>query len=226
VRVAPARSFGTIDPEMSALSGSVAAKLAPLVLGLAAVGQRHHNHFASVDLLGLGLAAFASWVGIPGPGEPVLIAAGVLAAKHHLAIGAVLIAAFAGATLGGVLGWLAGVKLGRRALAGRGPLQRLRHRALDRGEDVFRRAPVLAVLLAPSWVAGIHRVRLVLYLPVNILGAAAWTGGIGLGAYLAGPPIVDLVGDTSSLMLIGLVALVVLVLGTETVRRRRAVPGD
>jgi membrane protein DedA with SNARE-associated domain len=211
---------------MRALSGSAATKLTPWVLGLAVVGQHHHNHYAAVDLVGLGLAAFASWVGVPGPGEPLLIAAGVLAAKHQLAIGTALIAAFAGAALGGVVGWLAGIKLGRRVLAGRGPLQRLRLRALERGEDVFRRAPVLAVLLTPSWVAGIHRARMVLYLPVNALGAAAWAGGIGFGAYLVGPPVVDLVGDTSSLMLIGLVVLVALVLGTETVRRRRAVPGD
>ena len=48
-----------------------------------------HHHVASraqIDYFALALGAFASWVGVPGPGEPLLIAAGIVAAKHKLDI--------------------------------------------------------------------------------------------------------------------------------------------
>jgi membrane protein DedA with SNARE-associated domain len=198
--------------------------LIPVDLKLAAVtgAVRHAHHYASVDLAGLGVAAAASWIGVPGPGEPVLIAAAVLAAKHHLPIGWVLLVAWAGATVGGLGGWVVGLRAGRAVLSRPGPLLRLRLRALERGEQVFQRAPVTAVLLAPSWIAGIHRVRAAVFVPVNALGAAAWAGGIGLGAYFVGPPVVDFVGDAGVVLGGLLVLLVVLVLGGEALRRHRA----
>jgi membrane protein DedA with SNARE-associated domain len=191
--------------------------VAPLVAAVA----HHHHHYASVDLVGLGIAAAASWAGVPGPGEGVLIAAGVLAAKHHLSIGTVVLVAFAGAVVGGAAGWALGMKAGRAVLARPGPLLKLRLHALARGEQVFERATVLAILLTPSWVAGIHRVRAGVYQPVNALSAAVWAAGIGFGAYFAGPPVVDVVGDAGSVMLYALIALVVVVLGAELLRRRR-----
>lgn len=180
------------------------------------------HHYPSIDLLGVGAGAAASWIGIAGPGEPLLIAAGLLAGRHHLSIGSVLAVAWVGATAGGIGGWLIGLRAGRAVLSRPGPLLRLRLRALERGERVFARAPIPAVLLAPSWIAGIHRVRGRVFLPVNAFGAAVWAGGIGLGAYYAGPPIVDVVGDAGTVMLVALGVLVVLVLGGETIRRRRA----
>jgi membrane protein DedA with SNARE-associated domain len=48
-----------------------------------------HHHIASraqIDYVALALGAFASWVGLPGPGEPLLIAAAIIAAKHKLDI--------------------------------------------------------------------------------------------------------------------------------------------
>ena len=181
----------------------------------------HYHHYASADLVGLFAAAFASWVGVPGPGEPLLVAAGVLAAKHHLSIGAVLLVAFAGAAAGGMAGWVIGAKAGRGLLSRPGPLLKLRLRALERGEQIFNRAPLVAVLMTPSWVAGIHRVRIAIYAPVNALGAALWAGGIGLGAYYAGPPILDFASDAGIVALFGLIALVVIVAVGEGFRRYR-----
>ena len=44
-----------------------------------AVHLHHHFHFhgSSLDYTALGIGAFASWVGVPGPGEPLLIALGL-----------------------------------------------------------------------------------------------------------------------------------------------------
>lgn len=189
-----------------------------LVLGLT---LHHRFHGPPVDYLGLCAAAAASWVGVPGPGEPVLIAAGVIAARHKLDIGSVVLVAWAGATVGGVAGWVIGMKAGRTVLTTRGPLRRARLKALKRGDDVFGRHPVLGVLLTPSWIAGIHRVPTRVYLPTNAAAAAAWAAGIGLGAYFIGPKVVELVDDLGWVLGLGLVLLVAAAVWAEISRRRR-----
>jgi membrane protein DedA with SNARE-associated domain len=181
----------------------------------------HHLRGAPVDYLGVALASFASWVGVPGPGESVLIATGVLAAKHHLDITPVLLWATVGATIGGVMGWVAGMKGGRAVLTRPGPLFSLRRGAAARGDEVFHRVEVLAILVTPSWVAGVHRSRARLYLPINFLSALLWALMFGLGAYYAGPPILELASDWGTVGTLSLVALVVVVAGLEIFRRIR-----
>jgi membrane protein DedA with SNARE-associated domain len=192
----------------------------PALAVLLLLGVLHH-HGPSVDYVGIGLAAAASWVGVPGPGEPLLIAGGIYAARGQLDLAEVLAVAFAGATAGGVAGWLLGHRGGRAVWTAPGPLQRLRIAALRRGEGFFDRYGVLAVYLTPSWVAGIHGVRAARFLPANTICAAIWTLLIGLGAYLVGPGIEDVVTD---LGLGGAVLLLLLLLGgagLELLRRRR-----
>jgi membrane protein DedA with SNARE-associated domain len=184
-------------------------------------GAHHRFHGPPFDYAGLALAAVASWIGLPGPGEPVLIAAGLLAAKHRLDIVSVILVAFVAAAGGGVAGWLIGMKAGRRLLSAPGPLHKLRLRALERGDEVFERYVAVAVFVAPSWVAGIHRVRAAVYLPLNFLGAVVWAVGIGLGAYFAGPPIEDLASDLGWVVTVGLVLLVLVGVWFEVRRRLR-----
>jgi membrane protein DedA with SNARE-associated domain len=190
-----------------------------LIFGFAL--RLHHLHGPPVDYVGLAAAAAASWVGVPGPGEPVLIAAGVFAAQHKLDIGEVLLVAWASATTGGIVGWLVGLKLGRTVLAGAGPLRRMRLAALERGDEIFGRFPVLAIILTPSWVAGIHRVGTGTYLLTNVVSATVWAAGIGLGAYWVGPAVIDFVDDLGWITGVGLVLLVLLGVLFEVRRRRR-----
>jgi membrane protein DedA with SNARE-associated domain len=181
----------------------------------------HHVHGPAIDYLGVALAAFASWVGVPGPGEPVLIAAGVFAARHKLDISPVLLAAWVGALTGGIVGWLAGMKAGRTVLTARGPLHATRLKAVERGEQVFKRMEVLAIVLTPSWVAGINRAGAGVYLTTNAVSAALlWTVPIGLAAYYAGPPVLDLVNDEGVVLTAAAVLVIGVPVGIEIVRRR------
>jgi membrane protein DedA with SNARE-associated domain len=181
----------------------------------------HRFHGPPFDYAGLALAAAASWIGLPGPGETVLIAAGLLAAHHKLDIFSVILVAFLAAGGGGVVGWLIGMKAGRTLLSARGPLHTLRLRALERGDEVFQRYVAVAVFVTPTWVAGIHRVRPAVYLPLNFLQAMVWAAGIGLGAYFAGPPIVDLASDLGWVVTVGIVLLVLVGVWFEVRRRLR-----
>jgi membrane protein DedA with SNARE-associated domain len=181
----------------------------------------HHVPPANIDYLALALGAFASWAGVPGPGEPLLIAAGIVAAHHNLDITPVLAWAFVGAMLGGVAGWLFGRVAGRGVMTARGPLHGIRVKAVERGEEVFQRLTVIAILLAPSWVSGINRAGTVVYMITNAVSAAVWAVGIGLGAYYVGPAVLDVLADVGTATAIGLVVLVLIGVGLELTRRRR-----
>ena len=182
---------------------------------------RDHVSSAQIDYIALALGAFASWAGVPGPGEPLLIAAAIVAAKHKLDITPVLLWAWVGATAGGIFGWWVGRVAGRGVMTARGPLRKLRLRAVERGEEVFERLTIIAILLAPSWVAGIHRAGTLVYLITNTLSALVWAVGIGLGAYYLGPAILDILTDVGTATAVGLVLLVLVGIGFEVRRRRR-----
>jgi membrane protein DedA with SNARE-associated domain len=154
-----------------------------------------HHRGPAFDYIGLAVACFASWAGLPGPGEALLLAAGIFAGKHKLDIAPVLVVAWAGATLGGIAGWLFGIFAGRSVLTAPGPLRSFRLDAVARGERAFKRLEALAILLTPSWVAGIFRARTGIYLIVTVTSAAAWALAIGVGAYYAGPPVLEFIND-------------------------------
>jgi membrane protein DedA with SNARE-associated domain len=181
----------------------------------------HHVKGPPFDYVGVGLAAFASWVGLPGPGEAVLLAAAVYSAKHKLDITPVVVVAFVGATAGGVVGWLVGLKAGRTVLTAPGPLRSIRLDAAEKGELAFKRYQAAAIYLTPSWVAGINRAHPGLYNLVNVLSAAMWAVAIGVGGYYVGPPIVDVVNDLGTVGLILAISLVVGALAVAVIRRQR-----
>jgi membrane protein DedA with SNARE-associated domain len=196
-----------------------AAVRASLVVGVATAHR--HLHGPPVDYVGLAAAAGASWAGVPGPGEPVLIAAAVYAARNRLDITEVLIVAFVAAVAGGIVGWLIGKVGGRTLVTAPGPLRRARMIAVARGDEVFVRHPVIAILLTPAWVAGIHQVRTDVYMILNLIGAAVWAAGIGLAAYWIGPSVIDFVGDVGLATTLLLGVLIAALVAAEIMRRRR-----
>lgn len=171
--------------------------------------------------VGVAAAAAASWLGVPGPGEPVLIAAAVYAARGRLDLVEVLLVAWAGAAAGGTVGWVLGRRFGAALVSAPGPLRRPRAMAAARGTQFFERYGVLAVYLAPSWVAGSVAMRAARFLPANLLAAAIWALLVGLAAYAVGPSVAELLGD---LGLVGGIALAVaagVVVAAGILRRRR-----
>jgi membrane protein DedA with SNARE-associated domain len=174
------------------------AALAVPVTAILHFHLHHHFHGPPFDYAGLAVAAGASWIGLPGPGEPILIAAGILAARHKLDIGSVVLVAFGAAAAGGFLGWLIGRVAGRAVVTAPGPLLSARLWAVRRGDAAFARYTVIAILIAPSWAAGINRVPATTYNVVNLISALVWAAGLGLGAYLVGPPVIDVVNDLGS----------------------------
>jgi membrane protein DedA with SNARE-associated domain len=194
--------------------------------GLAAIAALHiHTRGPGIDYIGVFAASLASWVGLPGPGEAALVAAGISAGHHHRDISALIALAWLGATVGGMIGWFVGLRGGRGVLTSPGPLHRLRLAVIARGERFYDRYGLIAVLFTPSWVAGIHNMRLARYAPANAASALLWALGWGLAAYFVGPSITDVISDAGSarwLIVLGLVAIFGVVALLRHHRHRRS----
>jgi membrane protein DedA with SNARE-associated domain len=171
--------------------------------------------------VGIAIGAFASWAGVPGAGEAALITGAVFAARGRLDIATVLLAAFVGANIGGLVGWGAGLRVGETVAGAPGPLYRWRRRALRSGERFYERWGVLAVYFTPSWIAGVHKLRPAKFIPANAISALIWTLLIGLGTYLIGPSVAEIASDVGLVGLILIGCAVVGVVVANTIRRRR-----
>jgi membrane protein DedA with SNARE-associated domain len=193
-------------------------------LGLATIAVLHiHARGPGIDYVGVLAASVASWVGLPGPGEAALVAAGISAGHHRLDISALIALAWVGATAGGMAGWLVGVRAGRGVLTAPGPLHRIRLALIERGERFYDRYGLIAVLFTPSWIAGIHNMRFSRYAPANAVSALLWALGWGLAAYFVGPSITEVIADAGSASWLIVIGIVAVVASLALVRRRRSV---
>jgi membrane protein DedA with SNARE-associated domain len=141
------------------------------------------------------LLAAVSAVGLPGPGDSALIAAGLLAAEGHLRLSVVLILAFLACLAGRALGYWLGSAGGRPLMERPGPLRRFRCRTIEKGDRMFQRFHRLAPLLLPAALSGIFRVPWPIFAVASVLAAAWWTLATGLGAYFLGPAAADILSD-------------------------------
>lgn len=188
-----------------------------LLLGL----HVHHVPGPAVDYVGVALASFASWVGLPGPGEAVLLTAAVFATKHKLDMTPVVVVAWVSATAGGIVGWLIGLKGGRLLLTAPGPLHSIRVDSVEKGEQAFKRWEPVAIFMSPSWVSGINRARPGIYNLINTLSAAVWAMMIAVGGYYLGPVVLDVVSDLGTAGLVVVIALGVIGVVAAVTRRHR-----
>jgi membrane protein DedA with SNARE-associated domain len=134
------------------------------------------------------LAVMVEGVGLVAPGQTLLIAAALVAAKGGLQIAWVLLLAFTAAVLGNTLGYVVGRQGGR-------PLLHKLHvneKHLQRFEGYFSRFGPGVILVARFFdglrqlnglVAGLVRMPWPKFTGWNVLGAVLWTGVWGLGTY-------------------------------------------
>lgn len=178
------------------------------------LGIRIHPHLRprgpALDYVALFLFAMLSGIGVNGFGEVALLGAGVYVSNHKLPIEPVLIIAWLGATVGGIIGWGLGRQAGRRLLTAPGPLLKFRTRMLAHSEAVFFLHPSIAILLTPSWAAGIEKVRWRPYVSLNALSALLWALPLGLGAYVLGKHITTEFSAESGWLVLVVVVLFVL----------------
>ena len=144
--------------------------------------------FDRYGYLAVFVAILVEGVGIPAPGQTLLIAAALSAAHGNLSLVWVLILACLAATLGNTLGYLLGRWGGRPLLA----RFKVRGDRLARLEEKFQRYGGVLVLVARFFdglrqlngiVAGMLAMPWKIFMAFNVLGAMLWTGVWGLGTY-------------------------------------------
>jgi membrane protein DedA with SNARE-associated domain len=149
-----------------------------------------------------------AWAGLPIAGQAALLAAGVLAGNGDLRIEWVLVSATLGSIAGGALGYWIGFHSGSGLRSDRGPLRTMRQNELARGAKLVKRHVPLAVLFAPTWIAGVYHVTWRTFLPWNVIAAVTWTLITALGGYWIGPGMARALGVANAALLAAGVILV------------------
>jgi membrane protein DedA with SNARE-associated domain len=152
--------------------------------------------FQGWGLWGLGLDIFFEALGLPLPGETLLVLAAGAAGSGALDIRAVALVAFLSATAGGMGGFFVGQMLGRPLVLRHGKRFGITRERLDRVEAVLEKRGALVIVLArfvvlarqlgglAAGITGMHWAR---FLMANALGAALWVAFWGGLAWYLGP---------------------------------------
>src|SRR5919206_1921247 len=131
-------------------------------------------------------------MGVPLPGETILLAAGVLVQRGHLDLGEAVAFGILGAVLGDQIGYWVGREGGRPFVLRWGRYVFISPERLARAEAFFGRHGGKAVLLARFFsglrifgalVAGISRMRWGIFAAYNVLGGAVWATAVVLVGY-------------------------------------------
>ena len=175
-----------------------------------------------VDQYGYGIVGVViclEAMGLPLPGESLLIASAIYAATNGgLAIEWIVLSAAVGAIMGDNFGYLIGQKLGRPALEKYGPRVYLTLERQRLGQYLFLRYGGIVVFFGrfiaflrtfAALLAGANGMGWGRFLIWNALGGIVWTHLYGIGAYLLGNQVHRLVGPLG--LAIGAVAAVVAV---------------
>jgi membrane protein DedA with SNARE-associated domain len=151
------------------------------------------HHYGYVFIF---LCVMLESIGLPLPGESLLIAAAIYAATtHHLDIFILVAVAAAGAISGDQIGYFVGRGIGFRILARCGHKIGLSNERLDLGRFLFRRyggaivffGRFVAILRTfAALLAGANRMPWHTFLLWNALGGIVWTSLYGFAAYLLG----------------------------------------
>jgi membrane protein DedA with SNARE-associated domain len=183
-----------------------------------------HTYGYSVLAVVIGLEC----VGLPLPGETVLIAAAVLAGTmHQLNIGFVVLFAAAGAIVGQAAGYWIGWGVGYRLLRRYGHYIGLTNRRLAFGRALFRRHGVKVIIVSrfvvllrtiAGLLAGANHMPWPRFMVANVVGSAVWAGLYGFGAYALGHEAKHVAGPVG--MAIGVVAVAALLVAWLYIRRQ------
>jgi membrane protein DedA with SNARE-associated domain len=169
-------------------------------------------------------------VGLPVPGETVLILAGIISGtKHELNIVEVVLTAGAAAVVGQMIGYVIGREFGYYLLLRYGTYLRITESRIKLGEYLFLRHGgkiIIAARFVPflrafaGILAGANRMPWRQFLLANVVGAFVWAAFFGFAAYMFGRQIERLAGPM--VIVIGIATVVFLIVAANFVGRHEA----
>ena len=200
-----------------------------------------HEFLGQYGYWALALTIGLESMGLPLPGETILVMASLHAGHRGESILPVIAAAVAGAVIGDNIGYYLGRELGFRFLVRFGRFVGITDMRIKLGQYLFMRHGAKVVFFGrfvailrclAAFLAGVNRLAWPRFLVANAAGAILWATVFGLGAYTFGKESAHVVGPLS-LMTFALGAITV-VLGFLYLRRdeealeaeaERALPG-
>jgi membrane protein DedA with SNARE-associated domain len=199
-----------------------------LIRGLSMPSIAHLIHV--YGLLVVAVVIGLECIGIPFPGETVLIIASVIAGtKHDLNITSVILTAAAASIIGRMIGYVIGRKFGYWLLLRYGGYLWITEGRLKLGQYLFLRHGGKIILIAQflpvlrtiaGILAGANRMPRPRFMLTNIIGAFLWATFYGLAAYSLGREVEGLAGWT--VFVFGLVVLIFIFVGATFVARHEA----
>jgi membrane protein DedA with SNARE-associated domain len=188
-----------------------------------------------LKLIGLPLVFFGVGIesmGIPIPGETVLVIAAVVAGRGTLVPWEVALCAWAGAVVGDNIGYALGHHYGERFWTLPGIRRFYRRERVEQAEAFFRRRSGWLVVFLARFVAilrifagplaGISRMHWRAFLLANALGGACWVAAVMVVGLMVGSNLDRAIKIVESAGYIGLaVAVLLLVAGSFWLHRKR-----
>ncbi|WP_409562743.1 DedA family protein [Hyphomicrobium sp. B1] len=179
--------------------------------------EQLHHLFQTYGVWTVALIVALESLGIPLPGEAVLILASVYAATHDGNIAMVIAAATIGAIVGDNIGYMIGREFGYRLVLKFGAYLGLTEGRIKLGQYLFQKyggtvvffGRFFAVLrFLAAFLAGVNQLAWPRFLVANALGALVWASIVGISAYTFGRSIHAVQGPAG---IIGItIALVIL----------------
>jgi membrane protein DedA with SNARE-associated domain len=164
-------------------------------------------------------------LGIPLPGEIALVTAAAFAAHGRISIYVVIALAAASASVGGILGYLIGIKGGLPLVTRYGRYVGVRQSHVDQAHSFFERNGSKTILFGrfiavlrtwASVVAGAASMSFPKYVTYNTIGSVAWAIVFGSLGYFFGRdlPLLERYISRASLgvLIVGAVAVAILIL--------------
>jgi len=182
-----------------------------------------HHYLLEYGYWALFVVVLLESLGVPGPGQALLIAAALLAAHGKLDISLVLTTAVVGTTLGGMIGYWIGRRGGHALILRFGRFLKIGEPELQRLETSFERYGFWFVLFARFFevlrqiqgiVAGTVEMSFRRFCIANFAGGLLWSLAWGLGSWKLGRQIhsYDDLTDKAGLIVVALSLGVLLVL--------------
>jgi membrane protein DedA with SNARE-associated domain len=187
-----------------------------------------HHLLTTYGYAAVFLLVGAESLGIPLPGETMLITAGIYAGTtHKLSIWGIFLAAVAGAIIGDNIGFWVGDKGGYRLLIRYGKYVRFDEKKIKIGRYIFDRQGPKVVFFGrfvsvlrtyAAFLAGTNRMAWHKFLVSNAAGGVIWAAIYGFGSYILGNTL-RRASSTISIV-IAIVAAIAIVVGIVALRRR------
>ena len=189
------------------------------------------NLVETYGLIVVGGVILLESLGLPVPGETVLIIASIYAGTSHphLDIVEVILTAAGAGLVGQMIGYVIGHEFGYWLLLRYGPYVRITESRIKLGEYLFLRhggkivfvsrfVPVLRSIA--GILAGANRMPWRQFLFANAVGALAWASFFGFAAYMLGHQVEHLAGPM--VIVLGVVVLILIIVGITFVGRHEA----